>query len=126
MQVPRCCGVHGMPSTEGNSLGPPPNTAPTCAGAGGTTCGPPDWPLTQTPAKSVGTVPLGHAAAGDAVAHATAPSNRADTTALTSIFMPPSLSAGSGAGATCRLRGLSPRPPPGPGDLFGSFAAAVA
>jgi hypothetical protein len=49
-------------------------------------------------------VPLGHAAAGDAVAHATAPINTADATAVTSIFTPPSLSGGSGAGATCRLR----------------------
>ena len=69
MQVPSFCGVHGMPSTVGNSLGPPPYTAPDCGGEGATACPPPEVPLTQTPAKSLGTVPLGHAEAGAAVAH---------------------------------------------------------
>ena len=57
MQVPRCCGVQGMPSTVGNWLGPPPYTAPVCEGATGTLVGPPEVPLTQTPEKSLGTVP---------------------------------------------------------------------
>ena len=61
--------MQGMPSTVGNSLGPPPYTAPVCAGAGVTACPPPEVPLTQTPAKSLGTVPLGHADAGAAVAY---------------------------------------------------------
>ncbi len=56
MQAPRCCGVQGMPSTLGNSSGPPPNTAPVSGGAGGTASLPLPL-LTHTPEKSLGTVP---------------------------------------------------------------------
>lgn len=91
MQVPSCQGVQGMPSTVGNSLIPPPNAAPVSGGAGGTTCGPPDWPLTQTPEKSLGTVPYGHAAAGAAVAHNAAPTNTTHAPAPTKIFTTPSV-----------------------------------
>lgn len=86
MQVPRCCGVQGMPSTVGNSLGPPPYTAPVCGGEGATACPPPEVPLTQTPAKSLGTVPLGHAEAGAAVAQRPAPTKSAQAPALRKIF----------------------------------------
>jgi len=43
-------------------------------------------PLTQTPAKSLGTVPLGHADAGAAVAHRPAPTNSAQAPAPRKIF----------------------------------------
>ena len=96
MQVPSFCGVHGMPSTVGNSLGPPPYTAPDCGGEGATACPPPEVPLTQTPAKSLGTVPLGHAEAGAAVAHRPTPTNRAQAPATRKILMRLSLASGAG------------------------------
>lgn len=75
-----------MPSTVGNSFGPPPYTAPVCGGAGVTACPPPDVPLTQTPAKSLGTVPAGHADAGAALAHRPAPTSTAQAPAPRKIF----------------------------------------
>lgn len=75
-----------MPSTVGNSLMPPPYTAPVCGGAGATTCPPPEVPLTQTPLKSLGTVPDGHAEAGAAVAPMPAPTRTAHAQAPRKIF----------------------------------------
>lgn len=56
-----------MPFTDGSELTPPLNMAPLCPDGG--VAAPPDGPLTHTPAKSLGTVPLGQAAAGAAFAH---------------------------------------------------------
>lgn len=57
MQVPSCWGVQGIPLTDGNSSIPPPTVAPVPGATGGAAESPPVPPLTQTPSKSLGTVP---------------------------------------------------------------------
>jgi hypothetical protein len=88
MQVPKCAGVQGIPSTDENPL-PGGVDMPDDTLGGFTTAGgfaaPPGAPLTHTPLKRVAAVPYGQPSAAAGEATASDPKTTATAHPLTTI-----------------------------------------